>query len=93
MNDAEEFPQNIQECLQRENAFPLESWLNLNEFICGIEIEQITAKHLLLLHGIDSPFMGKGNATFEDVLAFLWIVSPSFSYEEKKQIEFVRQTR
>jgi hypothetical protein len=90
---AGEYPQEIKDALELESAYPLEAWLNLPESICGIEIKQITPKILLHLHGIDSPLFGIGEVRFDDVLAFLWICSPSFCYDAKVRDEFLKQAK
>lgn len=57
----------------REAAF-----LNLPASICGVEVRQLNARHMLLLFRTKSPFFCGGDIGPGDVAAFLWCVSPHY---------------
>jgi hypothetical protein len=71
----------------RENTIRGAACLGLNEKICGLEVKPLTAYHVRLLTMIRSPFLLKTVTTemlavkpdiVDDVMRFLWIVSPMF---------------
>ena len=66
------------EAVERENSVRDAAFLDLPEFICGTQVNQITPQHFLILDGIGSPFVSGGTPTAEDVVKFLWILSPEF---------------
>jgi hypothetical protein len=64
--------------VKHENDVRNGAMLNLNIRICGIEIQQMTLRHWLILDGIDSPLLGSGDPNPVDVAKFLWVLSPRF---------------
>lgn len=81
------------EAIKIENANRDEAWINLTEEICGIEIEQMTLFHLLLLDGASNCFILGRSPTPAGVAQFLWVVSPRFCYESKARNKFVKKLR
>lgn len=57
----------------RENAF-----LGLRERICGFPVEPITLRHLIILRGIESPFVNGGECNKAECARFLWVMRPGF---------------
>jgi hypothetical protein len=74
------------EAVARENLVRGAACLGLNEKICGLEVKPLTAYHVRWLVLVRSPFLLKVSAEvlankpdiLDDVMKFLWIVSPMF---------------
>jgi hypothetical protein len=75
------------EAVRRENTVRAASCLGLNEKICGLEVKPLTAYHLRWLLMVNSPFLLKGVSgegladkpgIIDDVMLFLWTISPQF---------------
>lgn len=62
----------------RENQIRDAAMLNLNTRICGVEIQQMTLRHWIILDGVDSPLLGNGLPSPLEVKDFLWVMSPKF---------------
>ena len=84
-----EYPQSIINQLAYEETCLQESWLNINETICGIEIQQLTPKHVLILNGINSPILSGNEIKPHDVTMFLWVCSEDFCFNSKKRNKFL----
>lgn len=67
--------------------------LNLNTRICGVEIRQMTLRHLIILEGIDSPLLCNRTPLPEQVVQFLWVLSPKFSKSDLKLSRFIESAR
>jgi len=66
------------EAVERENLIREVAFLDIPEFICGIEVLPLTPRHFLLLDAIGSVFVSGGVPSPEEVARFLWVVSPEF---------------
>lgn len=66
------------EAVERENNVRDNAFLGIAEKICGIEVFSMTPRHFLILDGIGSPFVTGGSILPEEVVRFLWIMSPRF---------------
>jgi hypothetical protein len=86
-----EVPEELQELIENASAWSNESWVNINEDCYGIEIINMNLRHLMMLDGVESPFLKGGDIKDEDVALFLWIVSKEFCFDEKKQKEFFKK--
>ena len=82
----EDFP-GYAEAVARENLVRGAACLGVNEKICGLEVKPLTAYHVRWLVMVRSPFMMRGITlealatkpdVINDVMKFLWIVSPMF---------------
>lgn len=62
----------------RERAF-----IDVPEQINGVTVRQLTLRHLNILFKIQSPFIYGGVRKIEDIMLFLWIVSPHYSQERR----------
>jgi hypothetical protein len=79
------------EAVAREGLIRSAACLGLNEKICGLEVKPLTAYHIRLLGFVRSPFLLKIKAEslvskpdiVDDVMKFLWIVSPMFKSGSK----------
>ncbi len=69
----------------RERAF-----LPVGEDICGLEVRQLTLRHLRILFSIRSPFLVGRTPTLHDIERFLWIVSPQFNTRSLGKGDFAR---
>lgn len=76
------------ESVIRESAF-----LSITLDICGIEINQLTLKHYILLDFARNPLLNGGEVKAEDVLAFLWIVSLDYKDNDKIGFEHFVKTK
>lgn len=61
------------EAFQRNAAF-----LNLTEFIEGVEVLPLTLRHIVTLEATHSPFMVGGKPNANDVVNFLWLLNRKF---------------
>lgn len=59
------------------------AFLSVREEINGVEVNQLTLRHLTILFYIQSPFLFGGIRKIEDVGTFLWIVSPHYCVHDK----------
>ena len=74
------------EAVAQENLVRGVACLGLNERICGLEVRPLTAWHVRWLMLNRSPFLGKYPAAMlcakpdivDDIMRFLWIVSPLY---------------
>jgi hypothetical protein len=79
------------EAVARENEIRGAACLGINETICGLEVKPLCAAHVRLLTLTRSPFLGRYpvEALLEkpgienDILLFLWIVSPFYEAGSK----------
>ena len=54
------------------------SFLNINEYICGVPVMPLSILHFLILDGIGNPFIVGGKPSPDRVAQFLWTVSTEF---------------
>jgi hypothetical protein len=79
------------EAVARESLVRSAACLGLNEKICGLEVKPLTAYHVRLLVLVQSPFLLKIKPELlagrpdivDDVMKFLWIISPMFKAGSK----------
>jgi hypothetical protein len=88
-----ELPAGVAEALEQAKCWQAESWLNINEEICGVEVTQMTLKQFFLLEGADTPLFKGGKITAEDLAVFLWILSPEWKPCQKARNEFCKKVR
>lgn len=81
------------EARKNEDARREQAFLDLPLTVCGEELRQITPKDLLILNGIESPFVCGGEADPIDVVVFLWYLNAKndqseswFNRRRKKQM-------
>lgn len=65
----------------------------MNESIGGIEVQNMSIRHFLILDGIDCPLLKEQDASAEDIAMFLWILSPNFSNDEKERNVFLKKVQ
>lgn len=65
----------------------------MNETIAGIEVQNMTIRHYLILDGIESPLLKEEEANVEDIAMLLWILSPEFTTESKKRNAFIKKVQ
>lgn len=75
-----DFKRLYQEAVKRDTDVRDAAFLELTTAICGVEIRQMTPRDFLIIDGIGSPFIYglKDQADNQDVVAFLWLISPRF---------------
>lgn len=78
------------EAVEREVRIREESFLPFGEMICGLEVRQMTPRDLLILQGIESPFVVGGAITAEHIVRFLWILSFRFRVVRTWRDKWVR---
>ena len=86
-----EFPDKLQKQIDKANHWSNEAWVDLEEDCYGIKINNMNLKHLMILDGVETPFLRGGNITDEDIAIFLWIVSKEFSINEKHKKSFLKK--
>lgn len=65
-------------------------YLGLPVDICGVLVNQITPRHLIILFNCRSPFFCKADAIeAEHVAQFLWVLSPRFSHDPAERDAFL----
>jgi len=58
--------------------------LNVCEDCAGLPANPLTFRKLLLLEYAENSFVTGGEVEAQDVVQFLWIISPEYSYDRKK---------
>lgn len=84
---------NIDALVEKHQSWSAEFWLQLSEEHNGIEFENFTLKHFVLLRGVDSPYLVGGIPTEADTLFFLWAISPGFSLNKKQKLKFFKKVK
>lgn len=66
--------------VRRENEIRDRAFLPLTEIVCGLECLPFTPRHFLILDQANSPFIKRTVElpTYDDILAFFWVISPQF---------------
>ncbi len=76
----------------REHAY-----LDITSTVCGVELLPLSLRHCVMLIAIGSPFLcGKRHPDAQDVINFLWLLSPQWRTEQirhdrKQRIRFARK--
>ena len=78
----------IDALIAKYHSWQNEIWLDVDEEIEDIKLHNMNLKHLLMLDGLESPFLTGGDVSEEDAYLFLWVVSKEFSFESKERDEF-----
>lgn len=87
-----EVPPELQELIENASAWSNEAFVNVSEDCYGLEINNMNLYHLMMLDGIESPFLKGGEIKDTDIALFLWIVSKNYSDNNKhKQKEFFKK--
>ena len=83
----------IDALLSKYHSWQSEIWLDIPENIEDIQVLNMNLKHLLMLDGLESPFLKGGDITETDALLFLWVVSEDFTYNKKDRDKFFKRAR
>lgn len=59
--------------------------------LCGVTVNQMTPKHLLLLSGCENRFITGGYPREGDLETFLWIISTDYRTGQKEMVSWVRK--
>ena len=86
-------PDSVLRALDQAKTWQAEAWLETPYFIDGILINQMTLRHLFMLHGADSPFINRGKVKVEDIGVFLWIMSPDYTPKQKDREQFCKKIK
>ena len=86
-----EFPEELQKQIDNSFYWSNEAWVDIDEEFHGIKIMNMNLKHLMILDGVETPFLKGGDITDEDIAIFLWIVSREFSQNEKHKKTFFKK--
>ena len=81
----------IDALLAKYLSWQSEIWLNIPESFEDIKVLNMNLKHLLMLDGLESPFLKGGKITDTDAYLFLWVVSEDFTYNKKDRDKFFKQ--
>ena len=85
------FPEELEKLIESSAHWSNEAWVNMDEDCYGIKIKNMNLNHLMILDGVDTPFLRGGDITDQDVALFLWIVSKEFSLNEKAKKTFFKK--
>ena len=66
------------EALAREQASRNAAFLDITETVAGFELRQMTLRDYLVLQVMRHPLLGGGTPSPEDLVAFLWLLSPAY---------------
>ena len=78
--------------VEKSQNWSNESWVNLTENFKGIQIKNMSLYHLMLLDGLESPFLKKKTTANDiDICLFLWVVSADYCENAKKQKQFFKK--
>lgn len=58
----------------RESAYVISSFL-----VAGVEIRELTLSDVALLSAINSPYINGGSVTQDDMVLFMWVLSPQYA--------------
>ncbi len=60
--------------------------------LCGIEVNQLNPRHVVLLNFCHNAFIEGGRTPRpEDICFFLWVISPQYSLDTKKRDKFIKR--
>ena len=89
-----DFDESFRLAIQSERESREASYTELPEVICGVQVNQMEIRHLVMLQLLDSPFICGGIPDQSDVAQFMWIVSPLFEFcEPAKRDRFTHGLR
>jgi hypothetical protein len=83
--------EHIDALISKHQAWRSEIWLDVNDSIEDLEINNFTLRHLMILDGLNSPFIKGGTINRADALMFLWVVSTGYNFNAKDRDEFFRR--
>jgi hypothetical protein len=86
-----EVPDEILELIEQADNNSNEAFVGAYESCYGVEVENMSIRHLMMLDGIETPFLKGGSITDSDIALFLWIVSPDFNLSGKGKKEFFKK--
>ena len=87
-----DLPEHIRQALEKEQAYEAEPWLFIPKDICGIEVYDLSLRHVLILDGIKNPLLDGSAFEVDDLAQFLWVVSTEFELSnDKKRDKFLRK--
>ena len=78
-----EVPKELQHLIEQSKCWSHEAFVLVAENCFGIEINNMTLRHLMMLDGVETPFLKGGTITDADIALFLWIVSKDYCLDEK----------
>lgn len=84
---------NLAEAIASEQANRDESFVGFGEIIGGIEVLQMTPKHLLILDGSGNAFATGKTPEASDIAAFLWVLNPDFTTDNKARDNFLLKVK
>ena len=87
----DKLPAELESLIESSSNWSNEAWVNLNEDCHGIKINNMNLNILMMLDGVDTPFLRGGDITDQDIALFLWIVSKDFSLNEKAKKTFFKK--
>lgn len=79
------------DAVYKESCIREASFLNISSDICGIELNQFTSYHYLLLDFTGNSFLNNKSPELIDIVNFLWVVSKDFvEKDNEKKDEFIK---
>ena len=86
-----EVPKELQELVFEAQCWANEAWVVASEDCFGIKVKNMTLRHLMMLDGVETPFLKGGDIKDEDIALFLWIVSEDYSMDPRQKKEFFKK--
>lgn len=77
-------PLEILEVLEKESNYEAEPWLFETITLCGVEVNNLTLRHVLILDGIDNPVLTGESVDVDTLAVFLWVISKEFQLGNNK---------
>ena len=87
---SEQVPDEILELIQQSENYANEAYVDAFDSCYGVDVSNMSIRHLMMLDGVETPFLKGGDIEDSDIALFLWILSPNFSYSEKKRKDFFK---
>jgi hypothetical protein len=77
-------PQEIIEVLEKESNYESEPWLFESITLCGVEVNNLTLRHVLILDGVNNPVLSGESVDVDTLAVFLWVISKEFELGNNK---------
>ena len=71
-------PLEILEVLEKESNYEAEPWLFETINLCGVEVNNLTLRHVLILDGVNNPVLSGESVDVDTLAVFLWVISKEF---------------
>ena len=79
------------DAVSRESVIRDASYLDLTETVCGFELLPMTLRHYITLRTAGNPILNGGFPSPDEMVSFLWILSPDYTPGIRAARRFVRR--